>query len=445
MEQRIVILGAGESGVGAALLASKLGHDTFVSDFGSIKPKFKEELEANSIDFEEGGHDENKILAANTIVISPGVPPSAPIAQKAADAGINIISEIEFGAINTSAVLIGITGTNGKTTTTLLTHHILSKAGLEVGLAGNIGHSMCRLLAQRDYDYFVLEISSFQLDGMKESRINHAVLLNITPDHLDRYDSFQDYVKSKFRIARNQTENDQFIYCADDSVITDYLEKTTLKSQQIPFSLKKTETGAWVDGDSFHIQTNKSKQIFTMELNQLTISGKHNTYNSMAAAVIAQSLDIRNDVIRNSLMDFKNIEHRLEFVAKIKGVDYINDSKATNVNSTWYALESMKKDLIWIAGGVDKGNDYSQIAELVKEKVRVLICLGTDNIKLHEAFGDKVDMIVNAGSAEEATQMAYHFSQPGEAVLLSPACASFDLFENYEQRGNQFKAAVKSL
>lgn len=445
MTKRIVILGAGESGTGAAILSQHLGYETFVSDFGSIKEKYASELSEAEIVFEEGKHSEEVILKADHLVLSPGIPNTAPIVQKASEAGIEIISEIEFGARHTEATLIGITGTNGKTTTTLLTHHILKNAGLDVGLAGNIGESLCRAIAMGDHQYYVLELSSFQLDGMKNTRINHAVLLNITPDHLDRYSSFEEYVDSKFRIANNQTEKDQFIFCADDEVIRQHMQHKHIPAQQIPFSLSVQNEGGWVAEGSMNIKLKKSNQIFTMELNQLTISGKHNTYNSMAAAIIAQSLDIRNDVIRNSLMDFKNIEHRLEFVAKVKGVDYINDSKATNVNSTWYALESVKKDMVWIAGGVDKGNDYSLVEELVKSKVRVLICLGKDNIKLHEAFGDKVEMIVNAQSAEEATQLASHFAQPGEAVLLSPACASFDLFENYEDRGQQFKEAVRNL
>lgn len=445
MSKSIVILGAGESGVGAALLGAKLGYNVFVSDFGSIKENYVAELQEADIEFESGHHSVDRILSSDLVVISPGVPESAPIVQKIRAKGIELVSEIEFGARNTEATLIGITGTNGKTTTTLLTHHILKQAGLNVGLAGNIGESLCRKICQKEYDYYVLELSSFQLDGMDKTRIHHAVLLNITPDHLDRYESFEAYTASKFRIIQNQTSEDQFIYCADDSVITNYLSKISVKAQHSPFTLETAEKGAWVSNGHMHINTKQSNQTFKMELNQLTISGKHNTYNSMAAAIIAQSLDIRNDVIRNSLMDFKNIEHRLEFVAKVKGVDYINDSKATNVNSTWYALESMKKDVVWIAGGVDKGNDYKLIEQLVKEKVRVLICLGTDNLKLHEAFGDKVEMIVNASSAEEATQMAHHFAQQGEAVLLSPACASFDLFENYEQRGNQFKEAVRHL
>lgn len=445
MKQRIVILGAGESGTGAAILAQHLGHNAFVSDFGTIKEKYAQELRAYQIEFEANQHTEELILNANLIVLSPGVPETAKIVIAARNKGIELISEIEFGIRNTNAKLIGITGTNGKTTTTLLTHHILSKAGLNVGLAGNIGESLCRKIAKHNYEYFVLELSSFQLDGMTNSRIDIAVILNITPDHLDRYENFEAYVNSKFRIIQNQNSEDLFIYCSDDQTITSKLNATKLEAKTIPFSLNPLEEGGWVDGEKFIIKLNNSNQIFTMELNQLTISGKHNTYNSMAAAIIAQSLDIRNDVIRNSLMDFKNIEHRLEFVAKVKGVDYINDSKATNVNSTWYALESMKKQVVWIAGGVDKGNDYKLIENLVDEKVRVLICLGKDNIKLHESFGNKVEMIVNASSAEEATKLAYHFSQPGEAVLLSPACASFDLFDNYEHRGQLFKEAVRHL
>jgi UDP-N-acetylmuramoylalanine--D-glutamate ligase len=445
LRQRVVILGAGESGTGAAILAKQLGHDAFVSDFGIIKPAYELELKTAQIPFEQNTHTQDLILNADLLVVSPGIPSDAPIVKAAATKNIEILSEIEFGARNSSAKLIGITGTNGKTTTTLLTYHILKNAGLDVGLAGNIGKSLCRKIAEGDHEYYVLELSSFQLDGMSKAKMSHAVLLNITPDHLDRYNSFDDYVKSKFRITQNQTEADQFIYNADDEVIGKHIQSNQIKASQTTFSLQQMSEGGWVEDDSINIKLKNSNQIFKMELNQLTISGKHNTYNSMAAAIIAQSLNIRNDVIRNSLMDFKNIEHRLEFVAKVKGVDYINDSKATNVNSTWYALESMKKDVVWIAGGVDKGNDYSLIEELVKNRVRVLICMGKDNMKLHEAFGDKVDMIINASSAEEATTLASHFAQKGEAVLLSPACASFDLFENYEERGQLFKMAVRNL
>jgi UDP-N-acetylmuramoylalanine--D-glutamate ligase len=445
LSNRLVILGAGESGVGAAILGVKLGYDVFVSDFGSIKPAFKQELQQNNIAYEQKRHSLELILNAQLIVMSPGIPASSAVLVEAAEKGIELISEIEFAARNTSATLIGITGTNGKTTTSLLTHHILKNAGLNVGIAGNIGTSFCRSVATSDHDYYVLELSSFQLDGMSKARINHAVLLNISPDHLDRYDSYEDYISSKFRITQNQSSEDHFIYNADDETIHKHLINSNINATKIQFSLSTLEEGAWLSEDSINIKLKNNNQIFKMELNQLTISGKHNTYNSMAAAIISQSLNIRNDVIRNSLMDFKNIEHRLEFVAKVKGVEYINDSKATNVNSTWYALESMKKDVVWIAGGVDKGNDYSLIEELVKSRVRVLICLGKDNMKLHDFFGDKVDMIVNAGSAEEATNLAAHFAQKGDAVLLSPACASFDLFDNYEERGQLFKMAVRNL
>lgn len=446
MSTRTVILGAGESGTGAALLAKHLKHSVFVSDKGNIKERYASELTANNIEFEQGDHSENDILNADRVILSPGIPTTAPIVKKLQDKDIPVISEIEFAALHTDAKLIGITGTNGKTTTTLLTHHILSKAGLNVGVAGNVGHSFARQVADSSRTHYVLELSSFQLDLMFETRLHHAVLLNITPDHLDRYPNYDAYIRSKFRVTQNQTNQDQFIYCADSAPVVEYLEKHPIESQCIPFSLEyKPEVGAWADDKAFHINLNQPKIKFSMDLNQLTISGRHNTYNSMAASIVANSLLIRNEVIRESLMDFKNIEHRLEFVASIKGVDYINDSKATNVNSAWYALESMKKPVIWIAGGVDKGNDYESLIPLVKEKVRILICLGKNNIALHQAFSKHVDLVINTTSAKEAVQVAYGMANKNEAVLLSPACASFDLFDSYEDRGRQFKYEVRNL
>jgi UDP-N-acetylmuramoylalanine--D-glutamate ligase len=446
VNQRTVILGAGESGTGAAILAKHLNHDVFVSDFGKIQPKYVTELTEAGIAFEHGNHTEEKILNADLAIISPGIPTKAPIVQKLLNKGVKLISEIEFGAQHTKATLIGITGTNGKTTTTLLTHHLLHKAGYSVGIAGNIGNSLARQVIQDTHTHYVIELSSFQLDYMFETKLDYAVLLNISPDHLDRYNTYQDYIDSKFRITQNQTQSDTFIYCADSDPITNYLKQNTVQAKSIPFTYQsELEEGAWADQDTFHILLNQPKIKFKMNLNQLTISGKHNTYNSMAASIVASSLLIRNEVIRESLMDFKNIEHRLEFVTAVKGVDYINDSKATNVNSAWYALESMHKPVIWIAGGIDKGNDYASLVPLVKEKVRILICLGKNNIALHQAFSKHVDMIINVQTAKEAVQVANGMAFKNEAVLLSPACASFDLFESYEDRGRQFKYEVRNL
>lgn len=446
MTIRTVILGGGESGTGAAILAKHLGHGVFLSDLGKIKDRYKKELQGAGIDFEQGHHTENQILNADQIILSPGIPPTAPLVKKAAEKGISVISEIEFGALNTKATLIGITGTNGKTTTTMLTYHILSKAGLNVGLAGNVGHSLARQVATADKDYYVIELSSFQLDLMYKTRLHYAVLLNITPDHLDRYNSYEDYIASKFRIAQNQTPEDRFIYCADSKEITEYLAHHHLNGSPLPFSLEhQCDPGGWADQQAFHINLKSPEIKFIMDLHQLTISGRHNTYNSMAASIVSNSLLIRNEVIRESLMDFKNVEHRLEYVATVKGVDYINDSKATNVNSVWYALESMKRSVVWIAGGVDKGNEYDSLVPLVSEKVRILICMGKNNIKLHQAFAKHVDMVINTESAQEAVMMAQRFANKDEVVLLSPACASFDLFENYEDRGRQFKLAVRNL
>jgi len=443
----ISILGAGESGVGSAILAQKEGFDVWVSDSGQIKPQYKAELEKYGIAYEEGGHDVEKILSSVKIVKSPGIADTVSILKQAAEQNIQIEGEIEFAASYTNAVLIGITGTNGKTTTTLLTHHLLQKAGLKVGLAGNVGYSFAKQVAEENHEYYVLELSSFQLDGMHTVRLDYAVLLNITPDHLDRYDSFQGYIESKFRINNHQTSAQRFIYCADDEVINNQLKHHTTDAQLIPFTYNggPLDEGAWVADNQINIKLNKPKTEFNMAVNQLTIAGKHNTYNSMAASIIANSLLIRKESIRESLSDFKNVEHRLEYVAKVKGINFINDSKATNVNAAWYALESVEDPIIWIAGGVDKGNDYESLSPLVKEKVRIIVCLGVNNMKLHQAFRKDVDMMINANSAEEAVQIAYSLGEKGETVLLSPACASFDLFENYQDRGNQFKRAVRGL
>lgn len=449
MNKSIVILGSGESGTGAAILAKQKGFDVFVSDKGKIADKFKKELEAIHVSYEEGKHDEHRILSAGEIIKSPGIPEKNELIQKVRSKQIPVISEIEFAARYTNAFKIGITGTNGKTTTTSLVYHLMKKAGLNVACGGNIGISFARLVAEKQYDYFVLELSSFQLDDMYDFKAEIGILTNITPDHLDRYNyDLQNYIQSKFRILQNQTANDLFIYCADDELTTQHLSKVNVQAQKLPFSIKQQlTTGAWQQGDQFYVSTStqKSSNPFHMYLNELSLRGKHNAYNSMAAAIVGQALSIRKEVIRESLMDFENAEHRLEHVASVQGIEFINDSKATNVNSAWYALESMEKPVIWIAGGVDKGNDYSMIKSLVKDKVRIIVCLGLDNRKIHEAFQRDVEMIVNTTSASEAVHVAYKLAKRDEAVLLSPACASFDLFENYEDRGRQFKKAVKEL
>lgn len=445
MKEKIVILGSGESGVGAAILAQKQGADVFVSDFGTIKPTYKEELTARGIPFEEGKHTEDIILSATTIIKSPGIADKVAIVKKIKEKNIPIISEIEYGYLYSNATIIAITGTNGKTTTTSLTYHILEKAGLDVGLGGNIGTSFARQVADGDRAYFVLELSSFQLDNCIRFKPHIAILCNITEDHLDRYDyQFEKYIQSKFSITKNQTEQDYFIYCEDDAITIQHLIKANPHVQKIPFSYhKEIQNGAFVTNQEIIIQLNKNN--FTMPISELSIQGIHNSYNSMAAAISAKLVGVRNEKIRESLEDFKNLEHRLEFVATIKGVDFINDSKATNVNSTWYALESMTKPTVLIAGGVDKGNDYTLIKELVNSRVKAIICLGKDNEKLHEAFASEVGYIVDTQSMEQAVQMAYNISEKGDVVLLSPCCASFDLFENYEDRGKQFKRNVMNL
>ncbi len=448
MTKRIVILGSGESGTGAAMLAKKQGFDVFVSDKGIIPDNFKQELNAIGVLFEEGAHTNDLVLNADEIIKSPGIPDDNVLVTTARNKGIAVINELEFAARYTKAKIIGITGTNGKTTTTSLVYHLLKTANLDVAVAGNIGISLARLLTQRDYEYLVLEISSFQLDNMYNFKADIAVLCNITPDHLDRYQySLQNYIDAKFRITQNQTTNDTFIYCADDELTTSNINKHNIAAKQIPFAYDKDLTiGANVQHAKIvsNITTEKLNP-FIMHINELALKGRHNAYNSMAAAIIGQVLNIRKETIRESLISFQNVEHRLETVITTAGVEYINDSKATNVNSTWYALESMEKPTVWIAGGVDKGNDYSLLKEMVKEKVRIIVCLGLDNHKLHEAFGTDVDMIINTTSMNEAVHVAKQMAKKGEAVLLSPACASFDLFKNYEDRGRQFKKEVKNL
>ncbi len=443
---QIVVLGGGESGIGTALLAKKKGITVLVSDSSSIKQKYIDVLKHSEIDFEENGHSRQLVLSADEIIKSPGIADTVPIVKAAKNRSIPIISEIEFAARYTSAKLICITGSNGKTTTTLLLYHILKTGGINVGIAGNIGKSFAMQVAENNFDVYVLEISSFQLDGMYHVRANIAILLNITPDHLNRYNNkFDDYADSKFRILQNQTESDAFIYCFDDSVITNRLKHKKIRAQQFPFSRlnKNFEQGAYLINNELIIEYSKTKTHMTLE--QLALQGKHNTYNSMAAGIAASIMDIRKESLKQCLSDFHNIAHRLEYVSSVHGIKFINDSKATNINSTWYALEYYNKNIIWIAGGVDKGNDYSILSELVKNKVKVIICLGVNNRPIHNAFGDIVETIIDAQSASEAVNIAYNVAKTGETVLLSPACSSFDLFENYEDRGNQFKMAVKEL
>ena len=441
----IVILGAGESGAGAAYLAKQQGYDVFVSDFGPIADKYKQQLSDWNIRFEENKHTEDIILSAGEVIKSPGIPEKAPIVKKLREKKIPVISEIEFAGRYTNAKIVGITGSNGKTTTTSLTYHILKNAGLNVGLAGNIGNSFAYQVATEKFDTYVLELSSFMLDDMYRFKTDIAVLLNITPDHLDRYDyKFENYAASKFRITQNQTANDYFIYCADDPETMKIMAERKLQAQLLPFSIqKKVEPGAYLNNDQIIINTHQ--QHFHMSISELALQGKHNIYNSMASGIVAKVLELRNPLMRESMSNFKNIEHRLESVGKISGISFINDSKATNVNSTWYALESMTSDVILILGGVDKGNDYSMLRDLVRQKVKAIVCLGRDNRRIHDAFENDVEIIVNTYSAQEAAQVSYHLAEKGDTVLLSPACASFDLFKNYEDRGNQFKQAVKEL
>ena len=446
MEQkRIVVLGAGESGAGAAVLAKVKGFDVFVSDMSKIGDKYKELLNRYEIAWEEGAHTEALILNADEVVKSPGIPDKAPIIQALKRKAIPIISEIEFAGRYTQAKMICITGSNGKTTTTLLTYHILKDAGLNVGLAGNVGKSLALQVATENFDYYVIELSSFQLDNMYDFKANIAVLLNITPDHLDRYDyKMENYVDAKFRITQNQTGTDAFIYWNDDPVIARKLGEMHLQSQCYPFS-EEHEEGAKAYTDNHELIIETPDGVFTMNEDDLSLHGRHNLYNSMSAGISARLLDIRKEDIRKALSNFESVEHRLEPVATVRGVQFINDSKATNVNSCWYALESMKTKVVLILGGKDKGNDYSEIEQLVKDKVSAIVCMGVDNTKLHAFFDDKVASICDAGSMKEAVDKAFAAAKPGETVLLSPCCASFDLFKSYEDRGCQFKDCVKAL
>jgi UDP-N-acetylmuramoylalanine--D-glutamate ligase len=449
MEKRIVILGSGESGTGAAVLASVNNFDVFVSDKGNIDDKYKKILKEYNVQFEENSHSEDLILNANEIIKSPGIPDTAPIIQKIKERSISVISEIEFAARYTDAVKICITGSNGKTTTTMLTYHILQKAGLNVGLAGNVGQSFAYQVATSKHDYYVIELSSFQLDNMYEFKSELSVLMNITPDHLDRYDyKFQNYVDSKFRLLQNTTKNDTFIYCSDDETIINEISKRDINASLYEFTQKKdmVKNGAYLDKIKNEINyVENNKQLMNMQIQDIAIKGKHNVYNSMAAGIVAEVLKIRKDVIRESLMDFRNVEHRLETVISVCGIKFINDSKATNVNSAWYALESVDGPVVWIAGGVDKGNDYSILKDLVAEKVKAIICLGKDNSALHKAFDGIVPQIIDTQDMREAVAIAYKLGKHGDTALLSPACASFDLFDNYEDRGTQFKIAVRNL
>lgn len=445
MTKRLVILGAGESGTGSAVLAKQKGYEVFVSDKSAIKQKYKDVLLNLGIEWEELQHTEELILNADEVIKSPGIPPKVDLIKKIKAKGIPVISEIEFAGRYTNAKMICVTGSNGKTTTATLIHHILQKAGYNVALGGNVGHSFAKLVSENKYEYFVLELSSFQLDDMFSFRANVAVITNITPDHLDRYEyKLENYAASKMRITQNQTAEDALIWCIDDEVSAKEISARTIVAKQYPFSLKQIiNQGAYLLNNQLTINTNNNP--LTMNIEELALQGKHNAYNSMAAGIAARLVEVRKETIRESLSDFQSVEHRLEHVGRINNVDFINDSKATNVNSTWYALESVNTPIVWIVGGVDKGNDYSQLFEMVQQKVHSIVCLGIDNAKIIEAFADKVENIVEAGSAQEAVNLSYRLAKKGDSVLLSPACASFDLFENYEDRGQQFKKAVRSL
>ncbi|MDA3866277.1 MAG: UDP-N-acetylmuramoyl-L-alanine--D-glutamate ligase [Salinivirgaceae bacterium] len=441
----IAILGAGESGVGTAILAKKQGFEVWVSDFGTIKQIYKQELALHHISFEEGGHTESKIVCADTIVKSPGISDGAPIVLKASAQGVEIISEIEFAGRYTNAFIIGITGSNGKTTTTLWIYHMLQLAGFNVGLAGNVGKSFARQVANQNFDYYVIELSSFQLDGMTSFKCNIALLLNITPDHLDRYNNnFEEYIASKFRITQNQTVDDYFVFSADDETISHHLQKNAGCAKQLQFSTQKQlSVGAWLHDDRIIFKAVNSN--FDMIYTKLALDGKHNAANGMAAGIAADVLSISNDKIRESLASFSGVEHRLEPFISVRGVEFINDSKATNVNSTWYALESTRKPTVWIVGGIDKGNDYGELDALVSRKVKAIVCMGVNNQPIVDHFYGKVPQIVETSNMQDAVSHAFQLARKGDCVLLSPACASFDLFDNYEDRGNQFKLSVRDL
>ena len=444
-EKLIVVLGGGESGVGSAILAQKKGFRVFLSDSGLLRKEHRESLRAYNIDFEEGGHTEGRVLEADEIVKSPGIPDTVPVMRRVLDKEIHVISEIEFAGRYSSAKMICITGSNGKTTTASLIYHILLSAGLNVGLGGNIGKSFARQVAEEHFDYYVLELSSFQLEGVYDFKADIAVLLNITPDHLDRYDhNMQRYVDAKMRIIRNQRVEDAFIYWIDDPVVTKEMEKLQPTAARYTFGEKKRDhSTAFTENGKLIIEA--KEHIFNMELELLALEGMHNVYNSMASGIVAKLMDISDEQLRTSLSDFKGVPHRLEKVATVRGVQYINDSKATNVNSCWYALQSMRTKTVLILGGTDKGNDYSEIEKLVLSKARALIFLGKDNSRLHAFFDGKVEMISDAASMREAVEKAYTLAERGDTVLLSPCCASFDLFKNYEDRGDQFRECVRKL
>ncbi len=445
MKKKIVILGAGESGTGSAVLAVKKGFDVFVSDYGEIKEKYREILDKYNIRWEQGKHNENEIFTADEVIKSPGIKEKAPVIIKIRERGIPVISEIEFAGRYATGTKICVTGSNGKTTVTNLISHMLKKAGKNVAMTGNVGNSFAMSVANGSYDYYVIELSSFQLDDMFGFKADIAILMNITPDHLDRYGyDFQNYIDSKFRITRNQGKSDFLIYWADDPVIQKELAKKEYKMTLLPFSdIVKENMTAYIENNELIVDYQNKTKLMT--IHELALKGRHNTYNSMAAAIAGKVLNIRKDVIRESLADFQGVEHRLEPVFKVSGINFINDSKATNVNSTWYALECMETDVIWIAGGTDKGNDYSELFQVVRQKVKAVVCLGKDNKKIMDSFRDKVPTIVETTSMEEAVRSAYYLASKGDTVLLSPACASFDLFMNYEDRGRQFKAAVRNL
>ena len=443
--KRLVILGGGESGVGTAILGKKEGFDVFLSDSGKIKDSYKEVLIINKIEWEQKSHTEDLILNADVVMKSPGIPDSSEIVQKLLGKGIPVISEIEFASHFTTAKTIGITGSNGKTTTTMLTYHLLKAAGLNVGIAGNIGKSYAWQVAVDQHDYYVLELSSFQLDGITDFSPHIAIITNISPDHLDRYNyEYKQYIDAKFRITMNQTEDDFLIYDADDEEILDWLKNHEVKAQLIPFSLHQTfEKGAFIKNNKMEIKINNEE--FNMETESIALEGKHNLKNAMAATSVAKLMQIRKQTIRESLSNFQGVEHRLEKVLKIQNVQYINDSKATNINATFYALDSMSTPTVWIVGGVDKGNDYSELMPMVREKVKAIVCLGMDNKKIIDAFGNVVDVMIEVHSMQDAVKMSQRLAEKGDTVLLSPACASFDLFESYEDRGKQFKNAVQNL
>ncbi|MFT4684587.1 MAG: UDP-N-acetylmuramoylalanine--D-glutamate ligase [Flavobacteriales bacterium] len=442
---KLVVLGAGESGVGAAILGKKIGYNVFVSDNGTIDKKYRQVLLINEISFEENGHSEELLFLADMVVKSPGIPDSVLLIRRLHELGIRVISEIEFASEYTKKLIVGITGSNGKTTTTMLIDHILKRSQLNFGVGGNIGNSFAEQVSEEKYEGYVLELSSFQLDGIVKFTPHIAIMTNITPDHLDRYENnLENYVNSKFRIIMNQTENDFLIYDSDNEIILNWLKNNKIRAQLMPFSLeKKFEKGAYIENEEIIIKTNKEE--FKMGITSLALQGKHNVKNSMAAAMTAQLLKVRKQTIRESLEDFEGAEHRLEEVLKINGVKYINDSKATNINATFYALDSMTTPTVWIVGGVDKGNDYFDLMPLVREKVKAIICLGVENDKIIKTFGNVIDLIVETQGAEEAVKVAYKIAEKGDTVLLSPACASFDLFENYEDRGRQFKQAIREL